>query len=96
MTLLNHSQVLGLESLQKLKFEVDNDRNINAIVNSVNKTLVSGRGINWAIHGDAGPGLLDEWQMLNVCETGECKVTWGNKLPAKYGFHTVRLRYKND
>ena len=35
-------------------------------------------------------------QKLNSCEAGECKVTVGCKLPAKYVFHTVRLRDKND
>ena len=42
------------------------------------------------------PGLLDECQKLSGCETGECEVTLGYKLPAKYVFHTVRLRDKND
>ena len=65
-------------------------------MNSVNKTLTVGGGIDGAIHEAAGPGLVDECQKLNVCETGECKVTLGHKLPAKYVFHTVSLRDKND
>ena len=40
--------------------------------------------------------MLDEYQKLNGCEIGECKVTLGHKVPAKYVFHTVRLRDKND
>ena len=40
--------------------------------------------------------MVDEGQKLNVCETGEWKVTLGYKLPAKYVFHTVRLRVKNE
>ena len=98
-----------LESLQKLEFEVNNDinskvslcqgditkLNIDAIVNSVNKTLIWGGGIGGVIHEAAGPGLLDECQKINGCETNECKVTLGYKLPAKYVFHTVRLRDKN-
>ena len=100
----------NLESLQKLEFEVNNDintraslcqgditkLNVDVIVNSVNKPLIGGQGIDGAIHEVAGPGLVDECQKLNVCETGECKVTLGYKLPAKYLFHTVRLRDKND
>ena len=39
--------------------------------------------------------MIDECQKLNGCETGEYKVTLGYKLPAKYVFHTVRLRDKN-
>ena len=65
-------------------------------MNSANKTLTAVDAIDGAIHEAAGPGLVDECQKLNVCETGECKVTLGHKLPAKYVFHTVRLRDKND
>ena len=99
-----------LESLQKLEVEINNDinvkvslcqgditkLNVDLIVNSVNKTLTVGGVPDGVIHGAAGPGLVDECQILNVCKTGECKVTLGHKLPAKYVFHTVRLRDKND
>ena len=66
------------------------------IVNSVNKTLLGGEGTYRAIHEAAGPRLVDGCQKLNVCETVDCKVTSGYKLPAKYVFYTVRLRDKND
>ena len=85
--------------MQKLEFEVNKDTNskvslcqrditklnINALVNSMNKTLIGGGGIEGAIYEAAGPGLLDQCQKLNDCETGECKVTLGYKLAAKYG-----------
>ena len=64
-------------------------------MNSVNKILSIVGGIDGTIHEVAGPRLVDEGQKLNVCETGEWKVTLGYKLPAKYVFHTVRLRVKN-
>ena len=70
--------------------------NVDVIVNSVNKTLIGGGGINGVIHEAAGSGLLDECQRLNGYKTGECKVFLGYKLPAKYVFHTVRLRDKNN
>ena len=41
----------------------------------MNKTPIGGRGIAGAIHKSAGIELLDECQKLDVCETGECKVT---------------------
>ena len=80
-----------------MKFEVNNDINVNVsfcqgditklnvdvIVNSLNKTLTVGGGIDGATHEAAGPGLIDECQKFNFCETGECKVTLGHKLPAK-------------
>ena len=65
-------------------------------VNSVNKILTVFGGIDGTIHEVAGPRLVDEGQKLNVCETGEWKVTLGYKLPARYVFHTVRLRVKNE
>ena len=87
-----------LESLEKLEFEVNSDLNVkvslcqgditnlnvDVIVNSVNKTITVGVGIDGAIHEAGGQGLLDECQKLNVCKTGEYKVTLGHKLPAKY------------
>ena len=97
------------ESLQKLEFEVNNDinskvslcqgditkLNVDAIVNSVNKTLTGWGHVNGAIHETAQPGLTDECQKLNGCETGECKVFLDYKLPAKYVFNTLNLRDKN-
>ena len=69
--------------------------NVDAIVISANKAL-NGGGIDGAIHEAARPGLLDECQKLNGCETGECMVTLGYKLPAKYLPRTVRRSDKND
>ena len=65
-------------------------------MNSVNKTLTGGGGIDGANRNPAGPGLIDECQELNGCGTGECKVTLSYKLPAEYVFHAVRLRDKSD
>ena len=95
-----------LEPLQKLEFEVNNvintkvspcqgditKLNVDVIVNSV----IGGGGIDGAIHKAAGPGSVSECQKLNACETGECKVTLGHKLPAKYLFHIVRLVDTNE
>ena len=73
-----------------MEFEVNSD--INSKVSKVklycnsdfSKGVVGG-----AIHEAARPGLLDECQKLNGCETGECMVTLGYKLPAKYVFNIV-------
>ena len=92
-----------------MKFEVNNDIilkvslchgdvtkvNVDAIVNAPNETLISSVGIYGAIHEAAGSELLHECWKLNWCETGDCKVTLGYKLPADYVFHTVRPRGKN-
>ena len=56
----------------------------------MNKTLIGGRGIGGAIHEAAGSRLLDQCQKINGCESGECKVSLGHKLSAKYVFHTLK------
>ena len=85
-----------MESLQKVKFEVNNDINskvsffqeditkinVDAIVNAANKTWNSGEGFYGDIHEAAGPGLLHRFQKLNGSETGDCKVALG--VPANY------------
>ena len=48
------------------------------IVNSVNKMLIRGGGIDGAIQETADSGLIDECQNLNGNETDECKVTQGH------------------
>ena len=65
------------------------------MVTAATETLISGGVIYGAIHEAAGAELLHKCRKLNWCETGDCKVTLGYKLPADYVFHTVRPRDKN-
>ena len=70
---------------------------VHAIVNSANKSLLGGGGLDYVIHKKAGPLMKEECIRLNQekggCPTGQAEVTTAGNLPAKYLIHAVGPRW---
>ena len=62
---------------------------VDAIVNSANRALLGGGGVDRAIHRRAGRELLLACMAFDGCPPGESVITPGFNLPAKWVIHTV-------
>jgi O-acetyl-ADP-ribose deacetylase (regulator of RNase III) len=67
---------------------------VDAIVNAANSALAGGGGVDGAIHRAAGPELVRASRALAPCPAGECRVTPGFDLRARYVIHAVGPRWR--
>jgi|GEM_PF-60004 len=75
-------------------------REVDAIVNAANSSLLGGGGVDGAIHKAGGDAILQDCIAIRNkqggCNVGEAVITTAGKLPAKFVIHTVGPVWSGD
>lgn len=70
---------------------------VDALVNSANKSLLGGGGLDYIVHKKAGNLMKEACIHLNKtkggCKIGQVEITVAGNLPAKYVIHAVAPRW---
>ena len=81
-----------MDLIQVVKGDIT-QRQVDAVVNAANSSLMGGGGVDGAIHRAGGPEILEECREIvrreGQCATGEAVITTAGRMPAKYVVHTV-------
>ncbi len=72
---------------------------VDVIVNAANTSLLSGSGVDGAIHRIGGKTILEECRKIRNkqggCKVGEAVITTAGKLPAQFVIHAVGPVWNN-
>jgi len=87
-------KVIVKRRIEVVKGDIVN-QDVDVIVNAAHEGLTGGGGVDGAVHRAAGQTMTGECLNLNVdrygerCPVGECRMTSGYDLKAKYILHAV-------
>ena len=87
---------LGGVKIEVVQGDITSQDDVDAVVNAANAQLESGGGVAGAIHGAAGPGLVEEARPLGPIGPGEAVITGGHDLPNRYVIHALGPVYGQD
>lgn len=81
-----------MKSIQIIQGDIT-EQHVDAIVNAANKTLLSGSGVNGAIHEKGGRSIAEACARIRLkqgeCPIGDAVVTTAGNMPSTYVIHTV-------
>ena len=89
-------RTVGGVKIEVVQGDVTSQDDVDAVVNAANARLESGGGVAGAIHGAAGPGLVEEARPLGPIGPGEAVITGGHDLPNRYVIHALGPVYGQD